>query len=176
MKKFLLACAAVAPFATAVLAAVQEAHGGGIGYFQERCVRCHGNYGLHYDLDHLAKFPPAKLRETVTAMCENQGDSPLTGQELDAQIAYHRSLTDARPYIFVIGAQQVGDKTKLRGEATPESNVCIKIDEISYPATLEEHTFVATIPFASDWKKAKISATLNGQITEITAGDWFSHR
>lgn len=147
-----------------------------IGYFYEHCARCHGPDGVNYDLKHLAQASDGKLREIITAMAENQGQAPLDARQVAVQVAYHRSFMDGKPFMILNSAKAENGQLLLSGEATPESKVQICIGEKSYPATIEDQSWKAILPIATNLSEVLIVATKGNAKTELKASDSFSHQ
>lgn len=86
---------------------------GPVSYFEKNCARCHGPHGYNYDPQALAKLTDAKLRQFVKDMSFGAGAAPLKGPDLDAQVAYHRSLIANKPFVAILGVTN----GVLRGQA-----------------------------------------------------------
>jgi hypothetical protein len=185
VKPFKLFCVltAAAPFAAAVFCAAQEATNleaapfdyQAITYFQDRCLRCHGTYGVNYDLKHMAQSSDEKLQQVIASMADGPGQEALDARQLAAQTAFHRSLLDGKPFVIINNAKTDGDKLTLSGEATPESKLQIALGEKTFDATLIDHQWSAALPAGSDWKSATLTAILGDKKTQLKASAAYSH-
>ena len=133
-----------------------------IAYFQAHCANCHGDYGAFYGDGFAADLSDAKLQETVKAMCAGPGQAPLKGEELAAEIAYHRSLASGTPFVLV--TQRGGGK--VEGEVTDGATVTVG----GKPATVDGTTFRADAP-----PDSAVVASKGGKSTTLkAAGGAFS--
>lgn len=137
---------------------------GPVGYFQNRCVSCHGNYGAFYGDGFAADLSDADLADTVAEMCEGPGRAPLDGDDLAAEVAYHRSLAgQGGPFVAVVSR----DGTAIRGEVTPGSTV--RVGDAS--ATVDGHDWHADVPANA----GPVVAERDGRSTTLPPGSAHSH-
>lgn len=132
-----------------------------ITYFNDKCGKCHGNYGSYWLEGVIAGLDEKKLREVVDEMAAGPAQAPLEGAALEAQVAYHRSLADERPFITAYL-----EKDALAGEVTPGSRVILVMDGREVPATVEEHRWQSQARDASSIRVQK-----DGKNTELDLKD-----
>lgn len=77
-----------------------------VEYFEINCARCHGSYGSSYGEAFGDGLGDHELHEYVDEMAAGPGMAPLEGAELEAQVAFHRSMIDGRPFIAWTGFNQ----------------------------------------------------------------------
>lgn len=147
-----------------------------ISYYNDHCARCHGPDGVNYDLKHLAQNSDEKLRVVIGSMAENQGQAPLDKNQVEIQLAYHRSFLDGKPFLILNSVKVENENLILRGEVTPESKVQVCVGEKTYAAKTEEQSWTAILPTDADWKKVSIIAVKGNVKTELKASAGFSHR
>ena len=146
-----------------------------ITYFEDNCSRCHGPYGSFYGDTFAQKLSPAQLHKVVHEMAAGPGNAPIEGPELEAQVAYHRSLADKKPFIVLTEMKEEYGQHILHGEATPESQLDLVIDGTSISAKLEGHRWSAALPAPSALSRLRIRATKNNQETSLNQGHVHSH-
>ncbi len=129
-----------------------------IAHFQAHCANCHGNYGSFYGDGFAADLSDADLQQTVKEMCAGPGQAPLKGEELAAEVAYHRSLARGTP--FVIVTKRAGGQ--IEGEVTDGATVQVG----GKPATVEGTTFRAAAP-----PDAPVVASKGGKSTTLAPTD-----
>jgi mono/diheme cytochrome c family protein len=114
---------------------------GPVTTFERACAGCHGPQGAFHD-ESLAKMADDKLREMVEQMMRGPGQLQPTPVQLEAMIAYQRSLRDRRPFACVTNAAAFlsGKDIALQGEVSPGASV------------------------QSDKAGARIAATVNGMV------------
>lgn len=136
---------------------------GPVTYFEDRCARCHGPNGSFYGDDFGKKLTDDDLRKVVRDMCKFQGDSPLAGRELDAQVAYHRALIVKEPFIVItaIGSLQI------KGEALPKTEISCRIGDKSIKGTLKSGLWSVDLPPHVDPYSAVITAKLKKASVEL---------
>ena len=134
-----------------------------ITYFQAHCANCHGDYGSFYGKGFATDLSDADLQKTVKEMCAGPGQAPLKGEELAAEVAYHRSLAHGTP--FVIVTSRGGGK--VSGEVT--AGAAVKVGGAD--AAVDGTTFHAD---AKD--DAAVIASKGGKSTDLKPADGpFSH-
>lgn len=140
-----------------------------IGYFNDRCGSCHGDYGSFWGDDFVRDLDDAALRAVVKEMAEGPAQAPLEDQPLAALVAYHRSLADGAPYLIL--TQHGNDQ--IAGEVTPGATVVIQSGNQTIPANVDQHSWSATVQEMADgWS---ITATKDGKTTRLRADEWHSH-
>lgn len=140
-----------------------------IGYFNDRCGSCHGNYGSFWGEGFAKHLDDAALRNVVKEMADGPAQAPLDDQPLAALVAYHRSLVDGAPFLIVTHRTD----SSLHGEVTPGSTVVIEQDNHQIPAKVVGHTWTAALDNPN--APATITANHNEKTTHLPAGAWHSH-
>jgi len=131
-----------------------------IAYFQEKCARCHGPYGMFYGDEFGKSLNDAELRHIVHDMVFGAAQSSLSEAEVNVLTAYHRSLVQGSPFLVVTSAGP-----RASGEASSGATLEIQNGDERVPVELIEHSWTANVP--ADASNATISATLNGVRTTI---------
>lgn len=143
-----------------------------ISYFEDRCARCHGPHGSFYGDDFGKKLPEPALRKVVSDMCRVQGDSPLKGVDLDAEVAYHRALIAGDPFIVVIHAKD----GRLSGEVTEKAAVTVKFKRSTVSAEVKLVSWSVSVPKGEKAEDAVVTATLQKRSTVVRlVKECFSH-
>jgi hypothetical protein len=130
---------------------------GPVSYFDDHCARCHGPQGSFYGDDFGKNLNEEALRKVVYDMCRHQGDAPLDGVDLDAQIAYHRSMIAKEPFVAVTKCEG----GQLSGEVTEKAVVTVKFRHSSVKAEVKGATWKATAPKGEKPTDAVITAELD---------------
>jgi mono/diheme cytochrome c family protein len=118
--------------------AVEFARVGPMAYFVASCQRCHGPHGSAYGETFGAHLSDEYLRETIKAMAEGPGASPLDDVGIAEQLRYHRAMIEKSPAIFV--TERSG--ATLRGEVTPGAKVTARLaDGSTVEAAVEGFTW-----------------------------------
>ena len=144
-----------------------------ISYFEDRCARCHGPQGSFYGDSFGKKLTEEALHKVVYDMCRNQGEMKLEGVDLDAQIAYHRSMIAKEPFIVLMSS----DNGILVGEVPEKTEVKVKFKRSS-TTTIGVRTsrWSVAIPKGEKLENCVITATLNKHTTTlIPKKSAFSH-
>lgn len=165
MKPFLflllgtLACGAMLRAATS---APQTTAFAPLDYFNDKCARCHGNYGSFYGADFAKGQSDAQLGETVKEMCEGPAQAPLSPHDLQVLVAWHRALRDGKPFVASVKL----DGGVWSGEATPGSTVVMETSTgARSDVPLKEHHWSAGLP--EGVQIAKILVKNGDQTTEL---------
>jgi glucose/arabinose dehydrogenase len=111
-----------------------------ISYFNANCARCHGPFGSFYGKRSYHPYPV--LAADIKQMAEGPSDAPLSEKALAAQVAYHQSLYDLKPFIAWVGQ----DGQLISGEVTPGSKVTIVSGGKPIDARVEDYRWSATLP------------------------------
>lgn len=125
-----------------------------ITYFNDKCGRCHGNYGSYWLDGVIAGLGEPKLREEVELMASGPSQAPLEGLALEVQVAYHRSLADGRPFITLFA-----EESGLAGEVTPGSRVLLVVNGQEQEAQVSEHRWQSSLRNASSVRVLKNGAS-----------------
>lgn len=141
------------------------------------CARCHGDYGANYGDEFGVGLSEAELRKFVDDMASGPGAAPLEGRELDAQVAFHRSMIRKQPFLDWTALN--GDA--IEGEVMEGSTVHVEIGGKSYPAKVDDarwsFTYPAGVDAASSLSKTVIVAQRKGAETRLPlASQAFSHQ
>jgi hypothetical protein len=145
----------------AATAAPRALTAGPITFFQASCARCHGAYGAMYG-EALAKLSDADLSRFTEEMVVGPGQAELPPADLAAQVAWHRSLVDARPFVAIT---KVSDST-IEGEVTPGSTIEVVAGGQRSVAQVSGHTWIAPRPTGVP---LAIEARLNEHTTTLDA-------
>ena len=90
-----------------------------MAYFEAHCAGCHGPDGMLFAPGMDERHPGPDLAHIIDEMAAGPGMAPIDGPDLEAQVAFHRSLIDGRPFLAWTG--QSGDA--VAGEVTRGSRV-----------------------------------------------------
>jgi hypothetical protein len=141
-------------------------------YFDDRCARCHGPQGSFYGNDFGKGLSEEALKKVVYDMCRNQGEMKLEGFDLEAQVAYHRSMI-AKELFLVVTKIENG---VLSGEVTEKATVEAKFKSSTVRAEVKGATWTARIPNGEKAATAVVSATLDKQSATLkVAQQYFTH-
>jgi hypothetical protein len=125
-----------------------------IDYFEQHCSRCHGENGMNFIPGFAAKKSDEELSGTIKDMATGPGHAPLKEADIVVQLAYHRAMSEAAPFISWTGFSH----DVMEGEVTPDSkmkaNLGLKVD-------LEEGHWKIQVPDGTNLSKVEISATLH---------------
>lgn len=131
-----------------------------IAYFQDKCARCHGPYGMFYGDEFGKSLNDAELRHKVHDMVFGAAQSSLSEAEVNVLTAYHRSMVQGSPFLIVTSAGP-----QASGEATSGATLEIQNGDERIPVELIEHSWTANV--SADASSMTISAILNGVRTTI---------
>lgn len=92
-----------------------------LDYFNDKCARCHGNYGSFYGPNFGKGKTDAELAKVVKDMCEGPAQAPISDHDLEVLTAWHRALRDGKPFVASVRF----DNGVLSGEASPSSSVSL---------------------------------------------------
>jgi hypothetical protein len=105
-------------------------------------------------------------------MANGPAGAPLTATGLAAQVAYHRSLYDLKPFLAVVESK---DRV-LSGEVSPGSKVTIRNGSQNIPAQVAGYQWTATLPAGMKPEQLEIRAQNAGGETVLPLRDSsFSH-
>lgn len=163
----------VPPTAAMILGSPQLKTDPPLGYFADHCQRCHGEAGANYSPDLGKGKTDAWLIQEVTEMAEGPGQSPLQGDALNVQVAFHRSLIRKEPFVYV--AKLAGGA--IAGETTPGAKITVLVGSKRYPAKVTDTEWTATIPKDVQPKTTTVEATQGPKTVKLAlAKGWYSHR
>ena len=135
---------------------------GPITYFQSHCVRCHGDSGSN-NPDFAKRLSDTKLRKMVDDMCAGPGGEPLKGADLDALIAFHRSIARDEPFICVTKC------TKDRWEGEVSSGATLTLNDTSGERPVEVKDGSWSIPLeANATHKRELIARVGDKTVKLT--------
>jgi len=141
-----------------------------ISYFNANCARCHGPYGSFYGKR--PYHPYSLLQADIKRMADGPSNAPLSGQALAAQVAYHQSLYDLKPFVAVVKQ----DGRELSGEVSPGSTVTVQSGNQSILARVEDYHWSATLPPGVKPEQVEIRAQNDKGVTVLALKDSpFSH-
>lgn len=146
---------------------------GPISYFQDRCARCHGPYGSGYLPDSQLRLDDVALRNIIRDMAAGPAMAPIEGPDLDAQVGFHRSLLDARPFLAIVKR----DAGSLEGEVSPGSRVVLKAGDQTIEAKVTDHTWSVALGSLKpeQLRGATLIGTRGERRTDLPAAESFSH-
>ncbi len=101
-----------------------------LAYFNEKCARCHGQYGSFYGDDFGKGQSDAQLHQSVDEMASGPAQAPLSAHDVDVLTAWHRALRDGKPFVAVVSAAPDGDGFQLQGEISPGATLEINGENI----------------------------------------------
>jgi hypothetical protein len=133
---------------------------GPLSYFQDNCARCHGDYGSAYGEGFGKHLADAQLEKVIDDMAFGPGNAPLQPRELAVQVAYHKAMIAGQPFATVTKITIDGANAILEGEAPPDTAITVT----GIPATMEGHSWRATVPVARSYP---IKATVAGAAASI---------
>jgi hypothetical protein len=154
------ACAQNPTSATAFL------ENGPVSYFENNCARCHGSLGSSYGAGFGKKLSTAALRKTISDMARGPGQAPISGLDLDAQLAFHQALIAHSPYIAVTSI----DDAMIKGETIPGSTITATGSAQKLAVKTEEYNWQVSLVPGVKPQQVTISASLNNQQTSMTVG------
>jgi glucose/arabinose dehydrogenase len=123
-----------------------------IAYFNANCARCHGPFGAFYGKR--PYHPYSVLQADIKRMADGPGNAPLSPEALAAQVAYHQSLYDLKPFVAWIGQQG----REISGEVSPGSTVTVLNGAQSIPAHVEDYHWTAKLPAGVKPEQVKLRA------------------
>lgn len=141
----------------------QPLHFGPISYFEQNCANCHGSLGSNYGDTFGVGRTDAQLFKSVEEMCEGPGNAPLKGEELEAEVAFHRALARKQPFVSWTSAEN----SNLSGEATPGSQLSVTVGDKQSSATLDQEKWTIALPPGVSADKLSIEASKAGKTSQL---------
>ena len=135
---------------------------GPISYFNAKCARCHGPYGSFYGEDFGRKLTDRQLRKVVADMAAGPAQASLSGQELEAQVAFHRALIARQPFLAWTGM----DADSATGEVTPGARVHATVNGRPTQVKTSRHTWQVRLPGSN--KPVAVSVSASSGKTSVT--------
>lgn len=143
-----------------------------LAYFAAHCARCHGPHGSFYGAEFGAKRSDEDLRKIVHEMAEGPGGAPIAGPDLDAQVAYHRSLIDRKPFLVWTLARG----TALAGEVSPGAVVTARAGARPLPVKATGTRWSVTLPKGVPARAVVLTARKGGATSVLAlASAAFTH-
>jgi hypothetical protein len=139
---------------------------GPIGYYDGACAHCHGTNGSAYSDDFFKKYDLSTLKKSINDMAEGPGQSPLDGQELAAQVAYHQAIIAHLPFIAWTG--QAGQN--LSGEVTRKATMSASINREELTVIVKGTKWTLELPVGKDASSVVLTATLSGKSVTLNLG------
>ncbi len=133
-----------------------------LDYFNDKCARCHGNYGSFYGANFGKGKTDEQLAQVVKDMCDGPAQAPISPHDLEVLVAWHRALRDGKPFVASVHF----DNSVLSGEASPAASVSLETttgEQATVP--LNGHKWSAGLP--EGVQIAHVRVVLNGQSTEL---------
>ena len=96
-----------------------------LAYFNANCARCHGENGAFYEDNFAHDRDDASLRAVIDEMANGPGQAPLAPAELDIVTAWHRALSEKKPFVVIVKSEKSGDGWQLSGEISPGAQLQI---------------------------------------------------
>lgn len=143
-----------------------------LDYFAKACARCHGPNGSAYGESFGEGLTEHELVEVVDEMAIGPANWPLNEEELDVQVAFHRSMLRKTP--FIVWNYREGNT--LRGEVLPGSRVEIESESGIVEARINHDQWQATLP--DGWAESRITLRAihsQGRTEVQLASHAFSH-
>ena len=108
-------------------------------YFTDHCMRCHGENGMNYATDFANGKTDEALLAVLKSMAAGPGQSPLEKEDLVVQLAYHRAISEKRPFM----AWTSVEGQTLSGEVTPNTILSCTPE---LPVTMKEGKWSIELP------------------------------
>lgn len=142
---------------------------GPITFFENQCARCHGSYGAQYG-EALRALADADLARFVDEMIVGPGMASLPPADVAAQVAYHRSMVDGRPFLAITSR----NGASIGGEVTPGAAVTVLTPAGRVVAEVTGHTWRGSLaPGAAPTAVEAVSGT--GSTTLDLGAGTYSH-
>lgn len=133
-----------------------------LDYFNNKCARCHGNYGSFYGKDFGKGKTDAQLAQVVQEMCDGPAQAHLETRDLEVLVAWHKSLRDSKPFVASVNF----GNSVLSGEASPGSSVTLEITTGERAAApLNGHKWSVGLP--EGVQLSRVHVERDGQVTEL---------
>lgn len=123
-----------------------------LAYFTDHCQRCHGPEGAYYEDDFAKDQTDDQLREVLHRMADGPGGAPLVPADLDVQVAFHRALSEKRPFVAWTKA---GDA--LGGETTADKLTATVAGQ-PVDVAVKDGAWTLKLPAGADLKDVEIRA------------------
>lgn len=136
-------------------------------YFQNRCARCHGDYGAAYGEKFGKNITDEQLQKFVRDMAEGPAQEPLDDAGLALETDFHRALRDGVPFAVAVEWKD----GVLSGEAIPESKLRLEHDGKSVDVPLDGHSWQVALPATSDWKTVVLHVEKGDKKAAIPLGE-----
>ena len=134
-----------------------------LGYFEQSCANCHGDYGSFYGPTFGAGLTDAQMRKEVDDMATGPGNAPLKPSELDIETAWHCAFRDHKPFVSVTAWAN----GHLTGDATPGATITLTDGKNTWPVTLDDHSFDVAPGDKIDWGHATLQVVKDKVETDL---------
>jgi hypothetical protein len=134
-------------------------------YFVAHCQRCHGVDGTNYAPQFAKDKPLDKLKFDIERMARGPGGLPLKPEDVEVQIAYHQLISAAKPFLSWTAQEGL----TLSGEFTEGAKLTANLGELKIDE--DESTWTLKLPMESDFKKLKLTATLEKEKTDLVPSE-----
>lgn len=115
---------------------------GPVEFFENQCARCHGTGGSNFVVASLKKRSAASLKAEIKSMASGPGQSPISGRDLDAQVALHQSFIKGKPFLSLTRLMGTG----LSGEVIGTDKVSVRQGAKSIQAKVHEGVWIVRLP------------------------------
>jgi hypothetical protein len=140
---------------------------GPLAYFQQACAHCHGPYGDSYT-DHFYTITDFdKLKADVKRMADGPGMAPIEGNDLTAQVDYHKALIAKGPFLAWCGH----DGDAISGEVTKGAKVSASDGEKPLTVEVKKTRWTISLPASASLAGVTITATLDAKQTALRLGE-----
>jgi len=133
-------------------------------YFVARCQRCHGVDGTNYTAGFAKKDTDEMLRHDIDRMAKGAGNQPIKDDEIDVQMAYHRLMSDGKPFISWTGRKDL----VLTGEVTDGAKLMAKIGDKTVDVKVDDDDhWKLSLASSGDWEKVVLTAEMEKKKTSL---------
>ena len=145
-----------------------------LAYFNEKCARCHGEYGSFYGDDFAKGRDDASLHAIVAEMANGPAQAPLAPADLEVVTAWHRAFRDKKPFVAVVKSEKTADGWQLSGEVSPGATLEINGESVEVHGSDWTHS-VTTASAAGALKlraqKADVATELDANAAAFSSED-----
>ena len=128
-------------------------------YFTAHCQRCHGVDGINF-VPGFADEPAEKLRADIVRMADGPGGASLAPEDVAVQVAYHRLMSDERPFVSWTGREGLVLRGEVSDGATLKANVGTMVMG-------KDGGWSLTLPSDADFTRLRLTATLGKVSSEL---------
>lgn len=159
----------VAIFPAAVLGGTSSTaslENGPVSYFENNCARCHGSMGSSYGNGFGKGLSADALRKKVSEMAKGPGQAPISGIDLDAEVAFHQALISHQPFVAVTSI----DDSMIKGEAITGSKISASAGKKNLAVKTDEYNWEISLLPGVKSSEVTVSSTLNDKSTSLAIG------